>query len=244
MNGLSGQGSLTQVAYERLRADVLSCKFRPGEQLKTKDLCEGLGVSLGAVREALSRLTAEGLVIAEPQRGFRVAPISIEELRDLTRTRIQIETICLERAISCGDVNWEADLVAAYHLLSRTPERISTDGAVRLNDGWSNVHTQFHQKLIAACDSPWLLRIRLQLYQQTERYRQLSVPFQTVKRDTNQEHFDLMNAAVARNVPRAAQLLAQHMEVTMNIVIAGLSAIDAGSEHEEPRRKQDPSLAA
>lgn len=218
---------MTQIAYERLRADTLSCRYKPGEQLKTKDLCESLHVSLGAVREALSRLTAEGLVVAEPQKGFRIAPVSIEELRDLTRTRIQIETMCLERAISLGDLNWESEILAAYHTLSRTPERIETDGRVHLNDNWSAVHTQFHHKLIAACDSPWSLRIRHQLYQQTERYRQISVPFQVVTRNTNQEHFDLMNAAIARNVPRAAQLLAQHMEITMNIVIAGLSELNA-----------------
>jgi DNA-binding GntR family transcriptional regulator len=217
-------GSLTQSAYERLRADVLSCKLRPGQQLKTKELCERLGVSLGAVREALSRMTAEGLVVAEPQRGFRVAPISVEELRDLTRTRIQIETMCLESAMSHGDVAWESELIAAYHQLSHTPERITLEGAVRLNDAWAEAHTRFHQKLIEACDSPWLLRIRLQLYQQTERYRQLSVPFQTVERNTNQEHFELMNAVIARNVPRAAQLLAKHMETTMDIVIRGISA--------------------
>lgn len=241
---MNKQGSLTQLAYERLRADVLSCRFKPGEQLKTKDLCEDLGVSLGAVREALSRLTAEGLAVAEPQRGFRVAPVSVDELRDLTSTRIHIESICLERAITRGDLGWEADLLAAYHTLSRTPERIHTEGAVRLNDGWASVHTQFHQKLIAACDSPWLLRIRLQLFQQTERYRQLSVPFQTVDRDTNQEHCDLMNAAVARNVPLATQLLARHMEITMNIVIAGLAAISAGASPGGQDPKRGSTVAA
>jgi len=214
--------SLTQTAYERLRADLLSCKLKPDEQLKISQLCEQLDVSLGAVREALSRLTSEGLVIAEPQRGFRVAPVSLDDLKDLTRVRIQIETSCLERAITCGDMNWETNLVAAFYRLSRTPERVSDGaGGVRLDDTWREAHNQFHECLIAACDSPWLLRIREQLYLQTERYRQLSVPLQTVKRDTNTEHQDLMNSVLARDTSRASKLLDAHLTRTMDILVAG-----------------------
>ncbi|HXZ08493.1 MAG TPA: GntR family transcriptional regulator [Paraburkholderia sp.] len=213
--------SLTQTAYERLRADLLSCKLKPNEQLKISQLCEQLDVSLGAVREALSRLTSEGLVIAEPQRGFRVAPVSLDDLKDLTRVRIQIETSCLERAIACGDMNWETNLVAAFYRLSRTPERVGDGVGVRLDDTWREAHNQFHECLIAACDSPWLLRIRQQLYMQTERYRQLSVPLQKVKRDTNAEHQELMDAVLARDTAKAAQLLDAHLTRTMDILVAG-----------------------
>src|SRR5690349_6839687 len=65
--------NLTQRAYEELRADILSCRIPPGAKLKIQDLCTKFSVSLGAIREALSRLTSEGLVTAEPQRGFRAA---------------------------------------------------------------------------------------------------------------------------------------------------------------------------
>ena len=228
--------SLTQTAYERLRADVLSCRLRPNEQLKISALCEQLGVSLGAVREALSRLTSEGLVVAEPQRGFRVAPVSMADLKDLTRVRIQIESACLERSIACGDMNWETHLVAAFYRLSRTPERVNDGDAVRLGDTWGAVHNQFHQCLIAACDSPWLLRIRDQLYMQTERYRQISVPLQKVERDTNAEHQALMDAALARDFSKASELLARHLTTTMEIVAAGL-ADDAEPQGARPRRK-------
>src|SRR6201999_1213803 len=104
----STTSSLTQDAYERLRAELLACRLRPGSRLKTSELCEVLSVSLSAVREALSRLTSEGLVVAEPQRGFHVAPISAAELRDLTDVRAQIEGLCLERGIVVGDVGWDS----------------------------------------------------------------------------------------------------------------------------------------
>src|SRR3974390_224828 len=105
--------SLTQTAYERLRGDLLACRLEPGARLRMGDLCRSLEVSLSAVREALSRLPAEGLVVAEPQRGFRAAPISADELRDLTSVRLEIEALCVRGAIARGDLSWEAQLVAA-----------------------------------------------------------------------------------------------------------------------------------
>ena len=210
--------SLTQDAYERLRADLLACRLRPGARLKISELCQNLSVSLSAVREALSRLTSEGLVVAEPQRGFRVAPISAEELRDLTGVRAQIEGLCLERAIAAGDVGWESRLVAAFHRLSRTPERAPEDPQ-RMNEAWSAAHAAYHEALVGACDSPWLLRLRALLYAQSERYRRLSVPLAKVARDLNQEHQDIMEAALARDAERARTLMTQHIELTTRVLL-------------------------
>ncbi len=210
--------SLTHNAYERLRADLLAARLQPGARLKINELCAALSVSLNAVREALSRLTSEGLVVAEPQRGFRAAPISAEELRDLTQVRVQIEGLCLDRAIAKGDVGWEAQLVAAFHALSRTPEREPGDPA-RMNEAWSAAHAAYHSALVGACDSPWLLRIRDTLYAQSERYRRLSVPLAELARDLNREHRDLMQAALARDAGRATALMAQHLDLTTQALL-------------------------
>lgn len=214
----AANSSLTQDAYERLRADLLACRLQPGSRLKIAGLCEALSVSLSAVREALSRLTAEGLVVAEPQRGFRVAPISDAELLDLTQVRAEIEGMCLERAISTGNVGWEANLVAAFHRLSRTPEREPEDPQ-RMNEAWSTAHAAYHEALVSACGSPWLLRLRATLYAQSERYRRLSVPVTEVARDLNQEHQGIMEAALARDAARAKTLMAQHLELTTRILL-------------------------
>jgi DNA-binding GntR family transcriptional regulator len=218
----NGAASLTQHAYENLRNDVLSCQIRPGQKLKINELTERLGVSQGAVREALSRLTSEGLVVAEPQKGFRASPVSAAELKDLTRVRIEIESLCLRRAIELGDLTWESDLLAAYHALSKTPEKTDGGATVRMTESWSEVHRRYHERLIAACDSPWLLRIRAQLFAQAERYRRLSVPLQQSKRDTNAEHLRIMEAAIDRNARLATALLATHFETTTEILLRGL----------------------
>jgi DNA-binding GntR family transcriptional regulator len=211
--------SLTHDAYERLRADLLACRLQPGARLKINELCQALEVSLSAVREALSRLTSEGLVVAEPQRGFRVAPISPAELRDITQVRAHIEGLCLGRAISAGDVAWEAELVASFHRLSRTPEREPGD-LERMSEAWSQAHAAFHTALVSSCDSPCLLRVRDTLYAQSERYRRLSVPLAEVTRDLNREHRDLMDATLERDADRATKLMTLHLELTTRVLLA------------------------
>jgi DNA-binding GntR family transcriptional regulator len=210
--------NLTQGAYEGLRADLLACRIAPGSRLKIQDLCGRFSVSLGAVREALSRLTSEGLVISEPQRGFRAAPISVADLKDLTMVRIEVESLCLRRAIEIGTVDWEARLVAAFHRLSRTPERVASDPA-RSADDWADAHAAFHAALVEGADSPWLLRLHAQLYAQSERYRRLSVPLSMQGRDVGKEHQEILDATLKRDGAKAVKLLTKHLGATTTILL-------------------------
>jgi DNA-binding GntR family transcriptional regulator len=210
--------SLTEAAYWTLRADILACRLAPGEKIKINDICASQGVSLGAIREALSRLTAEGLVVAEAQRGFSVAPVSQDDLVDLTSTRIELELACLARALEHGDVEWETGIVAAYHRLSRTPERVDGD-PMAVSEEWAAAHKEFHASLVAACASPWRLRLRAILYDQSERYRRLSVPATPDERDLDTEHRGLMEAALARDVTLVSRLMREHLSTTTNRVL-------------------------
>ena len=212
---------MTQGAYEGLRADLLACRILPGKKLKIQELCTRFSVSLGAIREALSRLTSEGLVVAEPQRGFRAAPISASDLVDLTMVRVEIDSLCLRRAIACGDVDWESRLVAAAHRLARTPERAPDDPA-RSNEDWVEAHAAFHLALVDGCDSLWLLHLHALLYAQSERYRRLSVPFAISGRNVNEEHQAILNATLARDAETAVRLLATHLEATTHILLGAV----------------------
>jgi DNA-binding GntR family transcriptional regulator len=211
--------NLTQGAYEQLRADLLSCRIAPDSRLKIQELCTRLSVSLGAIREALSRLTSEGLVVAEPQRGFRAAPISVGDLQDLTKARIDIDGLCLARAIERSDVEWEARLVAAFHRLSRTPERAPGD-PVLSSDDWADAHAAFHMALVDGCASPWLVRIHSQLYDQSERYRRLSVSIAPRRRNIADEHQKILDAVLARDADKAVRLLTAHLSATADILLS------------------------
>ncbi len=176
--------SLTHGAYAELRSELLACRFAPGEKLKIDDLCRRFAVGSSAVREALSRLASEGFVVSEPQRGFRVAPLSIDALRDLTDVRCSIEALCLQGAIEKGDIEWQSQVVAALHRLSHTP--VWADKAARrYSDEYAKAHEIFHEVLAAGCGSPWLLHLRTILFNHSERYRWFSGPLSKVDRDLN-----------------------------------------------------------
>ena len=210
--------SLTESAFRALRGDLLACRLRPGQRLNIKELSTRLNVSLGAVREALSRLTSEGFVVAEPYRGYCVAPISAADLRDLTDNRVMIEALCLRRAIEVGDVGWESSIVAASHRVNRTPQRAPND-IERLNDDYAKAHHDLHEAFVAACDSPWLLRMRAMLYGQSERYRYLAIPLSHAARDINGEHDAIVGAILARDADRAVELMTAHLRFTTRLLL-------------------------
>jgi DNA-binding GntR family transcriptional regulator len=209
--------TLTDEIYSRLRSDILACRLTPGSKLSISKVCDNYGVNMAAVREALSRLSAEGLALAVPQRGYRVAPISLNDLRDLTAARIEIEKVCLASAIHRGGIEWETDLVGSYHRLSRTAYREQNEEA-RLSDAWVEAHALFHNALVSACDNGWLKRVRVILHEQSERYRQLSVLVSESTRDLQSEHQSIMEAALARQGDRAQSLLREHLTLTARIL--------------------------
>lgn len=217
--------SLTASVYAQLRAEILACRLPPGCRLKTSELCLRIGAGLSAVREALSKLSAEGLVVSEPQRGFRVAPVSRLDLEDLTRTRIEIELLCLERAMKVGDLNWEAGVMSALHRLSRTKEW--EDDGDQLSDRWIQAHADFHAALTSGCDSMWLLRIRKVLFTQAERYHRLSASVARRDRNVAAEHQDLVDAVLGRDFERASELIRAHLRLTQDLAasVAGAPAV-------------------
>lgn len=218
-------GSLTAEAYNRLRAEILACRLRPGQKLVIADLCSEFSFSLGAIRESLARLSAEGLVTAEPRKGFTVAPITEGELRDITTVRTIVECLCLESAITHGDLTWESGIVAALFELSRTPLADSPESA-SVNENWASTHKKFHEALVAACDSPWLLKLRDILFAQSERYRRFSVPLDLTGRDLQSEHKEIADAVIGRDRVKAVDAMKSHLEKTSQILIAS-GVVDA-----------------
>lgn len=209
-------------AYAQIRADILSCRHMPGTKLNIAALASELDVSLGAVREALSMLQSEALVVSEPQRGYTVSPVSPKELNDITEARIAIETLCLRTSIERGDLAWETRIVAAWHRLSRLSQ--TEDGkAEHLSETWAQAHAEFHSALVGACGNDWLLRMRAMLYEQSERYRRMSVPLQSEPRDVPAEHKAIFDAVMDRDVARATAALDSHLRKTASIVRASVT---------------------
>lgn len=210
-----GARTLVEFAYNRLRRDILCGQLEPGSRLRVEQLKGEYQVGSSTLREALSLLVADALVTSEGQKGFRVSPISLEDLRDVTEMRKFVETRAIREAIEHGDDEWEAGVVAAYHRLSRIEERLGEEGPEPLADEWEERNRAFHEALIAACPSKWLRHFRSILYHQSERYRRLSLIARSIPRDVHAEHKAIMEAALARDADRATRLSEDHVDRTM-----------------------------
>jgi len=210
----------TDDVHDRLRADILGGRWCPGDRLKFTPLCEQYGASAGVVREVLSRLAEQGLVRAEPQMGFQVTPISVEDLLDLTAVRVDIECLALRYSIERGDLAWETGVVAAHHVLERTPRRLPDDSA-RLSGDWVLAHAHFHEALTRGCNSPRLSAIALSVRESAELYRRWSVPIGAweTTRDVEPEHRAILVAAINRDADAAVAALGAHIHLTTQLIL-------------------------
>ena len=203
----SDDQTFAQAVQTQLAEDILNGKLAPGTRLQLQALCETYDVSMSPLREALAGLTGRGLVAQEGQRGFRVAPISAEDLKDVTETRIHIECIALRLAIANGGDDWEASILAAHHRLSRNPR--SDD---KLIDAvWEELHRAFHVSLIAACGLPRLLGSYRELSDDFDRYRRLAVLSAGHHPRVKSMHSMIVKSILARDADRSIKLLAEHV---------------------------------
>ena len=209
--------TLVEGAYQRLRRDIIEGVHPPGEKLRVEHLKDQYEVGAGTLREALLLLVTDALVVAQGQRGFRVAPISLDDFEDITRTRVLLETVALQQSIELGDDNWEASVVAAFHMLSRAEDKLE-DGTDAAREEWEERNRVFHEVLISACPSRWVRHFQNILYLQSERYRRLSLFRQPISRDVHAEHQAIVDAALARNAQEATRILTEHILRTLEAV--------------------------
>lgn len=223
--GAVQEGSLDATAGDagdfrsRLREDAIGCVLAPGQRLKLDELRTRYNVSIGSLREALMQLVSEGLVVAEANRGFCVAPVSLTDLQDITDMRVDLERKAIRLSIAHGGDEWEADIVAAYHMLIKIE---LAKGAFHAPRTWSERHQRFHAALVAACPSAWLLRFRSLLYDQAQRYRSLSMQ-QSPSPGRLDDHRQLMEAALRRDADHAERLIEAHIRRTAENVRAWLA---------------------
>jgi len=209
--------TLANEVYARLRADILSSKLTPGSKLRFETLKEVYGVGISPLREALSRLVGKGLITAEGQRGFRVAPATTADITDIAMVRAEVEGTALRKSIDRGDDSWEANVVAARHRLGLMENRKSSE---EINEErWEARHREFHLALISGCQSPWLVSLTELLNDQFDRYRRLSVDNSLSQKLTILEHQKIMDAALKRKADLAVKLLHEHINQALRLIV-------------------------
>ena len=208
--------TLTTDLFERLREDILHCRLEPGSNLRFKDLRQKYLTGLSPLREALMRLGAEGLVILEDHKGFRVAPVSREEMSDLANTLFELEAIAIRKAIEKGDDHWEANILARFHELSK--RAVFTGNGV-LDPEWEARNVRFHQSLYDSCGSPSLIQLCRQLSERFSRYRRLWARHADEKRHIAREHEEIMRAVIGRDSMASVALLHRHRSLTITEIL-------------------------
>lgn len=205
--------TMTDYVYGQVREDIIQGRLAPDSKLKIELLRNTYEVGATPIREALSRLSSDGFVVTEGQRGFRVSPISPEDLEDVTELRITLELKALRKSILHGGDEWESRVVSTYYQLGKVEE---LDLFENLGT-WEQRNHDFHWALISACTSKWLLHFYNILYDQHKRYRNISLIANLGKRDVHAEHQRIYDAALARDVDTACHETAQHIRMTADI---------------------------
>lgn len=195
--------------YLRIKRDIIFGDLAPGSKLKLEGLRQRYEASMSTLRETLNRLASEGFVDAQDQRGFFVTPVSREDLIEIANLRVLLECHALRLSVAKGDTDWEGNLVAAHHKLHLMEQKMLTGDDSQKED-WKRYDWEFHLALIEACGSRNLLSLHAVLFDKYLRYQMLVL--------TNrgqvavQEHKDMFDAALARDIDGAAKSLQSHIE--------------------------------
>ena len=210
--------TLTEQTYNTLRDDIVEGRLAPGSKLGIEHLRAQHGVGAGTVREALTRLVSDALVTTEGQRGFRVAPIAIDELEDITRLRVQIETEALRQSIRSGGADWRSALCASYEALSAFEQPIAAEHRRQ----WEVLNVRFHETLLAGQRSEWTLKVLRLLSRHGERYRCYAMALPGLVRNVHAEHTEIFELALAGREARAALALEAHICTTPHLLLQAL----------------------
>ena len=208
--------SVSEKAYRAIRADIIFGKLVPAEKLKLERLREDYGASVSTLRELLNRLASEGLVVAEGQRGFEVAPVSEENLRELAQLRLLLESHALAQSFQAGDMDWEGRVVSAHHKLAQLEKRLL--GGDRADaETWKRYDFEFHHALISACGSNTLLETHAPVYDKYLRYQMIAGVFRG--EIAAREHNRLLECALARDAATAREVLVVHIEACVDYTL-------------------------
>jgi GntR family carbon starvation induced transcriptional regulator len=193
--------------YRRIRSDIVFGRLPPAQKLRLERLRETYGVSVSTLREILNRLTAEGLVIAEGRRGFEVAPVSAENLKELAELRLLLELHAMQVSFENADVEWEGRVVSAHHKLAAT-ERLMESGIGELKQ-WKRYDGEFHQALISNCGSQVLMETHALVFDKYFRYQMVAFTYRGA--EPAQQHKVLLESALLRDGQTAKATLTAHV---------------------------------
>jgi DNA-binding GntR family transcriptional regulator len=217
MNDISHQLMRSDL-YTILRREILSCAIPPGAEIRDAEVAERFSVSRSPVRDALLRLEAEGLVLINPRKGYRAAPISIADARDLFAFRAVLEPAC---ATSVAAEASQVELAGLDRF--RAMEAVEQRG--RNAAAFVHYNREFHLAIAGLCGNRRLRETTVDLIEQFDRFVTVSISSDSDLQHAAliAEHCEIIDALQARDGKRAGRILARHAGRARKRVLAALS---------------------
>jgi DNA-binding GntR family transcriptional regulator len=215
---LTESRNLSERVYDLIRRDIMQGILMPEDKLRIDAVSERYQIGLVPVREALNRLSAEGLVVRKKQRGFFVSPLALDDLENLVKTRIWAEKKALGDSIAAGDDAWEDELILSFHRLVRFSRKLKHGSERDISEEWDIRHKDYHMLLIGQCGSVWLIEFCSQMMDQAVRYRNISMNInqsEARREGGAEEHNGILESVLARDGALACQLLEKHYLATL-----------------------------
>jgi DNA-binding GntR family transcriptional regulator len=200
--------TIGESVYRRIRSDIIFGLIPPGQKLRLEKVSESYGTSISTLRELLNRMCAEGLIVAEGQRGFEVAPVSADDFKQVAALRLLLENHAIEQSFAAGDLNWEGRVVSAHHKLA-VMEKLMLQGQRKNQELWKQCDWDFHHALISACGSDVLLSTHTLIYDRYLRYQMIAVVFRG--EIAAREHHALLESALKRDWKKAQTVMNSHI---------------------------------
>ena len=220
LTGIDYRTTLASTITSRLRQSILRGELQPGAKLQVDVLREHFSVSLSPVREALSRLGSAGLVEIEDQRGYRVAAVSTDNLAEVIKLRVEMESLALRQSIANADDHWRSTVLTT---MDRLINHSNTCGGQQRDEEWERLHREFHLALLAGCDMPMLLAFIDNLHDLSDRYRRLFLLTNPPDRNVSEEHKRICEAVLSEDADLACALIRQHIRRTGSNVLEAIS---------------------
>ena len=203
--------SLADQIFEQLENDILSGKYKKGEILTELKLSEELGVSRTPIREALHRLSAEH-IIEDTSKGSLVLGISPEDLHDIFKIRIPLESMA---AAECAKNITDDELkelletveLQEFYITKHSPDNIR------------EMDSKFHERLYKFTKSNIFYDVLLPLHHKTQKYRRIVVADHVNAETSAKEHRMIYNAIASRNEEKAAEIVKRHIINAQNRIL-------------------------
>ena len=213
----AGTGTIASSVYDVLKKDIITGRLKAGSKLRLQALKQQYKVGNSPLREALNRLSANGLVSQQENRGFRVSSASLDELKDIVRTRCLLEEIALRQSIQNNHEAYYEKIVLIAYRISRITRKPNTTHYI---SDKQDLHLKFHQAILSGCDSKLLIKYCLSLYEQTQRYCNLAIDQKCRGDHEEKDHQAICDAILDRDADKAIMLLRSHYQITENIIIS------------------------